>query len=68
VMRRLLVIAGLVMLGGFTVMLGGLVIVLGRMFVMLVNFVVCHFSLPEFLLVEGGTVRSATPAQSGSSA
>jgi hypothetical protein len=66
VMRRFFVIAGLVMLGGFTVMLGGLIIVLGRMFVMLVNFVVCHFSLPELLLVEGGMVRSASPTHLGS--
>ena len=46
--RGLLVIAGLVMLGGFTMMFGSLLIVLCRMFVMLVNLVLCHFVLPDF--------------------
>ena len=60
--RGLLVITGLVMLGGFTMMFGGLLIVLCRMFVMLVNLVLCHFVLPDFVphsprLVTHGTSK-----------
>jgi hypothetical protein len=46
VMRRLLVAARLVVLGGLTMMFGGLFVVLGRMFVMLVDLVLWHFPLP----------------------
>jgi hypothetical protein len=48
-MRGLLVIAGFMMLGGFTMMFGSLLIVLRRMFVMLVNLVLCHFVLPDLI-------------------
>ena len=44
-MRRLLVIAGLVMLGGFPMMLGGVLVVLGGLVVMF-DGVVAHASLP----------------------
>lgn len=63
-MRRLLVVAGFMMLGGLTVMLGGLLVMLGSMFVMLVNFVLCHLSLPEFLLLKArGRARRWQPTR-----
>jgi hypothetical protein len=45
-MRRLLVIACLVKLGGLTMMFGSVFIVLGCLFVMLVDLVLCHSILP----------------------
>ena len=47
-MRGLLVVASLVVLGGFTMMFGSVFVMLCRLFVMLVNFVLCHSSLPAF--------------------
>ena len=46
VMRRLLVIAGLVMLGGFAMMLCCMLMVLGRLVVMLDALMFAHVSLP----------------------
>jgi hypothetical protein len=46
-MRRLLMTARLVMLGGFTMMFGGLLVMLGGVFVMLVNLMLCHVRLPD---------------------
>lgn len=46
VMRRLLVIAGLVMLGGFAMMLCCMLMVLGRLVVMLHALMFAHISLP----------------------
>lgn len=46
VMRRLLVIAGLVMLGGFAMMLCCMLMVLGRLVVMLHALMFAHVSLP----------------------
>jgi hypothetical protein len=46
VMRRLLVIAGLVMLGGFAMMLCCMLMVLGRLVVMLHALMLAHVSLP----------------------
>lgn len=46
VMRRLLVIAGLVMLGGFAMMLCCVLMVLGRLVVMLHTLMFAHISLP----------------------
>jgi len=46
-MRRLLVIARLVMLGGLTMVFGGVFVMLRRLFVMLVNLVLCHSVLPN---------------------
>jgi hypothetical protein len=46
VMRRFLVIAGLVMLGGFTMMLCCMLMVLGRLVVMLHALMFAHISLP----------------------
>jgi hypothetical protein len=46
VMRRLLVIAGLVMLGGFAMMLCCMLMVLGRLVVMLHTLMFAHISLP----------------------
>lgn len=46
VMRRLLVIASLVMLGGFAMMLGGVLVMLGSLVVMLHALMVAHISLP----------------------
>ena len=46
VMRRLLVIAGLVMLGGFAMMLCCMLMVLGRLVVMLHALMLAHISLP----------------------
>jgi hypothetical protein len=45
-MRRLLVIAGLVMLGGFAMMLCCMLMVLGRLVVMLHALMFAHISLP----------------------
>ena len=45
-MRRLLVIAGLVMLGGFAMMLCCMLMVLGRLVVMLHALMLAHISLP----------------------
>jgi hypothetical protein len=45
-MRRLLVIAGLVMLGGFPMMLCRMLMVLGRLLVMLNALMFAHISLP----------------------
>lgn len=45
VMRGLLVIAGLVVLGGFAVMLGGVFVVLGGLVMVLDACVVAHVSL-----------------------
>ena len=47
-MRGLLVVASLVVLGGFTMMFGSVFVMLCRLFVMLVNLVLCHSSLPAF--------------------
>ena len=44
VMRRLFVIAGLMMLGGFAVMLGGLLMVFGGLGVVLYALVFAHIS------------------------
>ena len=46
VVRRLLVIAGLVMLGGFAMMLCCMLMVLGRLVVMLHALMFAHVSLP----------------------
>jgi hypothetical protein len=46
VMRRLLVIAGLVMLGRFAMMLCCMLMVLGRLVVMLDALMFAHVSLP----------------------
>ena len=46
VMRRLLVIAGLVVLGGFAMMLCCMLMVLGRLVVMLHTLMFAHISLP----------------------
>jgi hypothetical protein len=46
VMRRLLVIAGLMMLGGFAMMLCCMLMVLGRLVVMLHALMFAHISLP----------------------
>jgi len=46
VVRRLLVIAGLVMLGGFAMMLCCMLMVLGRLVVMLHALMLAHISLP----------------------
>jgi hypothetical protein len=46
VMRRLLVIAGLVMLGSFAMMLCCMLMVLGRLVVMLHALMFAHISLP----------------------
>jgi hypothetical protein len=46
VVRRLLVIAGLVMLGGFAMMLCCMLMVLGRLVVMLHALMLAHVSLP----------------------
>jgi hypothetical protein len=46
VVRRLLVIAGLVMLGGFAMMLCCMLMVLGRLVVMLDALMFAHVSLP----------------------
>jgi hypothetical protein len=46
VVRRLLVIAGLVMLGGFAMMLCCMLMVLGRLVVMLHALMFAHISLP----------------------
>jgi hypothetical protein len=45
-MRRLLVIAGLVMLGGLPMMLCRMFVVLGRLLVMLNALMFAHISLP----------------------
>jgi hypothetical protein len=45
-MRRLLVIAGLVMLGGLPMMLCRMFVVLGRLLVMLDALMFAHISLP----------------------
>jgi hypothetical protein len=47
-MRGLLVVASLVVLGGFTMMFGSVFVMLCRLFVMLVNLVLCNSSLPAF--------------------
>lgn len=41
-MRGLLVIAGLVMLGGFAMMLGGMLVVMRGVLVMFVNLMIAH--------------------------
>jgi hypothetical protein len=46
VMRRLLVIAGLVMLGGLAMMPRGMLMVFGRFVVMLHALMFAHMSLP----------------------
>lgn len=46
VMRRLLVIAGLVMLGGFAMMLCCMLVVFGRLVVMLHALMFAHMFLP----------------------
>jgi len=46
VMRRLLVIAGFMLLGGLAVMLGRMLMVLGRLVVMLHALMGAHISLP----------------------
>jgi hypothetical protein len=46
VVRRLLMIAGFMVLGGFTVMLGGMLVVFGGLGVMLDVGVVAHVALP----------------------
>ncbi len=46
VMRRLLVIAGFMMPGGFAVMPGCMFVVFGSLFVVLDAFVVAHIFLP----------------------
>jgi hypothetical protein len=46
VVRRLFVIAGLVMLGRFAVMLGGVFVMFGGLVMMFNAFVVAHISLP----------------------
>jgi hypothetical protein len=46
VVRRLLVIAGFVMFGGFAVMLGGMLVMLGGLVVMLDVGVFAHAALP----------------------
>ena len=46
VVRRLLVIAGLVMLGGFAMMLCCMLMVLGRLVVVLDALMFAHVSLP----------------------
>ena len=46
VMRRLFVIAGLVMLGGFAMMLCGMLMMLGGLVVMLDALMFAHISLP----------------------
>ena len=46
VMRRLLVIAGFVVLGGFAVMLGGMLVVLGGLVMVLDWLVFAHVALP----------------------
>jgi hypothetical protein len=46
VMRRLLVIVGFVMLGGFAVMLRGMLVMLGGLVVMLDVGVFAHVALP----------------------
>jgi hypothetical protein len=48
VVRRLLVIAGFVMFGGFAVMLGGMLVVLGGLVVMLDVGVFAHAALPVY--------------------
>jgi hypothetical protein len=45
-MRRLLVIAGLVVLGRFTMMLGGVLVVLGGFLMVLSAVVLAHMSSP----------------------
>jgi hypothetical protein len=45
-MRRLLVIAGLVVLGRFTMMLGGVLVVLGGILMVLSALVLAHMSSP----------------------
>ena len=47
VMRRLLVVARLMMLAGLTMVFGSVFIVLRRLFVVLVNLELCHFILPD---------------------
>ena len=46
VVRRLFVIAGFVMLGGFTVMLRGMLVMFGGLVVMLDVGVIAHVALP----------------------
>jgi hypothetical protein len=48
VVRRLFVIAGFVVLGGFTVVLGGMLVVFGGLGVMLDVGVVTHRALPGY--------------------
>jgi hypothetical protein len=55
-MRGLLVVASLVVLGGFTMMFGSVFVMLCRLFVMLVNLVLCHSVLPN-LAARKGTLR-----------
>jgi hypothetical protein len=47
VMRGLLMLARLVMLGGFTVMFGSVLVVLRCLFMMLMDLKLCHSVLPE---------------------
>jgi hypothetical protein len=48
VVRRLLVIAGFVMLGGFAVMLGGMLVMLGGLVMMIDVGVFAHIALPAY--------------------
>jgi hypothetical protein len=48
VVRRLLVIAGFVMLGGFAVMLGGMLVMLGGLVVVIDVAVFAHVALPAY--------------------
>jgi hypothetical protein len=59
VMRRLLVIAGFVMFGGFAVMLRGMLMVLGSLVMVLYAFVVAHVFLSRFELQQAAIVYAA---------
>ena len=60
VMRRLLVIAGFVMLGGFAVMLGGMLVVFGGLVMVVLDAcVVAHIRSP------GWQCENATPVYAG---
>jgi hypothetical protein len=58
VMRRLLVVARLMMLAGLTMVFGSVFIVLCCLFVMLMNLGLCHSVLPDISCVQ---VRLTAP-------
>jgi hypothetical protein len=58
VMRRLFVIAGLMMPGGFAVMLGRVLVVLGSLVVVLDACVIAHISLPVMSRSPGAVRKS----------